>query len=331
MLKAAFMAPDLNFADAAGQSSGLNSLISGNKTVSTQNPMSPYAEDKIDLTPQQWLSTYDQEFKKKNPVYAALNKYYNPYQSSQSLGYSVGQGLHKLRSGSVGNAVGKTLNQGPLIGGLASAIPGLLAGGLGTGLFNMITGQDATHNMGRNALMGGALTGGLGAFSGYLRKYKPDFTSPSYPAPMGYDELMRMKMSERERVADMLASKNASIRKAAFSSGGSMPQSEAKSRILTLIQNAPGLSFNERSQLISGVALLSGPDLGQLASSLSGVIGASAGAIIARFLMNKGLIGTVIGAIFGGTIAKAIFGHVSPTNFLGQRSTQGKDITGEYL
>lgn len=122
-----------------------------------------------------------------------------------------------------------------------------------------------------------------------------------------------------------MSAKSGSV-KSAFTSA-----SEAQAKIVNLIQTAPGLSFNERSQLMAGVAQLSSPDLTQLASSLSGVGGAAIGAIIARFLLNKGLIGTVLGAIFGSNIAKAVFGPSIPRNDLGQPSLQRQYITGQYF
>lgn len=106
--------------------------------------------------------------------------------------------------------------------------------------------------------------------------------------------------------------------------------SEAQGRIFRMINAAPDLSFTEKSQLTSGVAQLGQYDVINLMRSLSGVTGAAVGAIIARYLLNKGLIGTVLGAIFGSTVAKSIFGS-GPKNDLGQESMQGYDITGNKI
>lgn len=112
---------------------------------------------------------------------------------------------------------------------------------------------------------------------------------------------------------------------------GDMTASEAEGRIYRMINAAPGMSFTERSQLTAGVAQLNPQDIMTLARSMAGLSGAAVGALIARFLMNKGLLGTVLGAIFGGSIANALFGNSLPKNDLGMPSMQGRSLTGEYL
>jgi hypothetical protein len=106
--------------------------------------------------------------------------------------------------------------------------------------------------------------------------------------------------------------------------------SEAQGRIFRMINAAPDLSFTEKSQLTSGVAQLSAQDVMNLFGSLSGVGGAAVGAIIARYLLNKGLIGTVLGAIFGSSVAQSIFGS-RPKNDMGFESMQGYDMTGNRI
>ena len=299
-------------------------------TITTQNPASRIKGDTIEMSPLQWMSTYDDEFQKKNPQVAALNKYYNPYQSDRSMGYLLGQGARNL-TGQILAPIGQAANKGPLWGGLAAAVPGLLIGSLGTGIANLVSGKSLTENMFRNSMLAALLTGGLGAYSGYLRKYKPEWkdtpqsVQPQQPQLITPEEEKAMRESNRRQAIEALQKKSGSI-KFAFSSA-----SEAQAKIVQLIQSAPGLSFNERSQLMAGVAQLSSTDLSQLASSLTGVGGAAVGAIIARYLLNKGLIGTVLGAIFGSNIAKAVFGPTIPRNDLGQPSLQGRYITGQYF
>lgn len=292
-------------------------------TLTVQDPMSPYAKDTLEMTPLQWMSTYDPEFKRQNPQYAALNAYYNPHQSNRSFGYALGDNLNKLYQG-YGPMIGNILDKGPMAGGLLSAAPGLLAGALGTGLLNLVTGRSLGSDLLRNALIGGLATGSLGAYSGYLRKYKPQYQRPEPPRMLLPEERQNLH-DLAGAAARQLSFKSASVKRA-FASA-----SEAQSRIVQAIQSSPGLSFQEKSQLIAGVAQLTSNDLSQLASSLAGYGGAAVGAIVARFLLNKGLIGTVLGAIFGGALASSIFGPSIPRNDLGRPSFQGRTITGQYL
>jgi hypothetical protein len=289
------------------------------QTISVPDPLSPYKADSIEMSPVQWMSTYDENFKKQNPQYAALNAYYHPFQSNRSFGYAMGDKLNQLYKG-YGPAIGSILNKGPLAGGLLSAAPGLLLGAAGTGILNLLSGDSLSNNLLRNALVGGLATGSLGAYSGYLRKYKPQFDAPNLePEKWTPEEIKKIHMLSR---AKALAGLNKSA---------AMSSSEAQSRVVQLIQNAPGLSFTEKSQLVAGVSQLSGNEVSQLSSSLAGIGGAAVGAIVARFLMNKGLIGTVLGAIFGGTVARSLFGPPVPRNDLGQPSFQGRTLLGNYL
>jgi hypothetical protein len=293
-------------------------------TLTVPDPLSPYKKDTIEMTPLQWMSTYDEEFKKSNPQYAALNAYYNPFQSNRSLGYALGNNLNQLYKG-YGPVIGDILNKGPLAGGLLSMAPGLLLGAAGTGILNLLTGKSTTTDMLRNALIGGLATGSLGAYSGYVRKYKPQWEEPNFKKEQWSPaELQQMHELNRGQALEGLNQKSAYVKAA-------MGSAEAQSRVVQLIQSAPGLSFSEKSQLIAGVAQLSGNEVSQLSNSLVGIGGAAVGAIVARFLMNKGLIGTVLGAIFGGTVAKSLFGPPVPKNDLGQPSFQGRTLLGQYL
>ena len=295
---------------------------SDSDTVTTQDPMSPYKGDTIQMSPLQWLSTYDKSFKEINPDLAAANAYYHPDQSNRTLGYNVGRYLNKITN-KVGPSIGDILNKGPLIGGLASAAPGLVLGALGTGALNMLTGNNTSDGMLRNALLAALATGSLGAYSAYLRKNKPTFERPKEKELLKPSDIA--EGLNRARSDALLKLKSASVKKA-FSSA-----SEAQAEIVKAIQASPGLSFNEKSQLIAGVSQLASQDLSALAASLSGYGGAAVGAIVARFLLNKGLLGTVLGAIFGGSIAKSLFGASVPRNDLGQPSLQGRTITGQII
>lgn len=296
---------------------------SDDATLTVPDPLSPYKKDTMEMTPLQWMSTYDDEFKKSNPQYAALNAYYHPFQSNRSLGYALGNNLNKLYQG-YGPMIGNILDKGPLAGGLLSAAPGLMLGALGTGALNLFTGRSLTSDLLRNALIGGLATGSLGAYSGYLRKYKPNFEAAEPPEKWTPQELKKIQEATRLKA-------RTGVYKSGFVKAAAMGAAEAQSRVVQLIQSAPGLSFTEKSQLIAGISQLSSNEVSQLSNSLAGIGGAAVGAIVARFLMNKGLIGTVLGAIFGGTVARSLFGPPIPRNDLGQPSFQGRTLLGQYL
>jgi hypothetical protein len=295
------------------------------QTVTMPDPLSPYKQDTMEMSPLQWMSTYDDKFKSQNPEYAALNAYYNPHQSNRSFGYAMGDKLRSLYKG-YGPVIGDILNKGPLAGGLLSMAPGMLLGAAGSGALNLLTGKSLTTDMLRNALIGGLATGSLGAYSGYLRKYKPQWDEPkAEPERWTPGELNNVNAEVKNKVLAALRKQGAYAKSAAMSS------SEAQARVVQLIQDAPGLSFTEKSQLIAGVAQLNSNQVSQLSDSLVGMGGAAVGAVVARFLMNKGLIGTVLGAIFGGTVARSLFGSSVPRNDLGQPSFQGRTLLGQYL
>jgi hypothetical protein len=279
-------------------------------TVEVQNPHSTDSADKIQMSPQQWLSSYDPKFRTMHPSYAATHAYHNPYQSDQSLGYSVGRMLGRGYSKGMPFA-DNILNRGPLVGGMASAIPGALLGALGTGAFNMLSGNpDKTEHTGRNALLGALLTGGVGAFSSYLRQNKPQFNVPPTAPIQGYNNanLPADRINERQQVNNILS-------KSAFSMG-----TEKEDELISLIRDVTGLTPEQKNKLITGISKLSLVDLHTLEASLVGASGAALGAIITRFLMNKGLLGTAVGAILGGTVASSLFAPKPAVNYLGQTS-----------
>jgi hypothetical protein len=130
------------------------------------------------MTPTQWLSTLDPDFKKKYPYFAALNAVTSPSDYKLSLPYNLGNNI----SGTF-NAYKKfadpILNSGPLLGGLYSVAPGALLGGLGTGVYNLFAGNDLMENMGRNTAIGGGIGGLIGAISGYYRKNEVPPSAPN--------------------------------------------------------------------------------------------------------------------------------------------------------
>jgi hypothetical protein len=87
--------------------------------------------------------------------------------------------------------------------------------------------------------------------------------------------------------------------------------------LTTVVANAQGLSQSEKMALAQGIRQLSASEEQVLSRQLRGVAGAAIGAIIGKFLLSKGLLGPIGGAIIGGLLG---FGSQSTkTNILGQQ------------
>jgi len=103
------------------------------------------------------------------------------------------------------------------------------------------------------------------------------------------------------------------------SSGSYRNTMDEVNQIISVIRGAPGMTVGEKAQMVNGVSDLSSSDLLNLTQLLGSSSGAVAGAIVARFLLNRGLIGTLVGGLAGGLIGGSMFGRKSgPTTFLGE-------------
>ena len=81
-----------------------------------------------------------------------------------------------------------------------------------------------------------------------------------------------------------------------------------KMEINQLLQSAPGLSFQDRTSMSLGVNQLTQEQARELLEMLGTVGGAGIGALIAKFLMHAGFLGTMAGAAVGGWLGNA-FSH----------------------
>lgn len=97
--------------------------------------------------------------------------------------------------------------------------------------------------------------------------------------------------------------------------------------IIQVIQQAPGLSFQERARLIQAVSTLDPQDLSQLERMLAMAGGAGVGALITRFLAGKGKRGILLGAVLGGVVARNLM-DPRPVNAFGQRTQTGRTFSG---
>ena len=110
--------------------------------------------------------------------------------------------------------------------------------------------------------------------------------------------------------------------------GHNMSKQASASEIIQIIQQAPGLSFQERARLIQAVNTLAPQDQSQLARMLAMSGGAGVGALVTRFLAGKGKRGILMGAVLGGVVARNLM-DTRPVNAFGQRTQTGKNIFGQ--
>ena len=97
--------------------------------------------------------------------------------------------------------------------------------------------------------------------------------------------------------------------------------SDPKVIIVNAISQAPDLNFYQRADLMSAVSGMPYMAAGRLSEMIENAGGSIAGASIARFLMNTGLLGTGLGAVVGSSVADAFF-HPPTLNAAGQLSTR---------
>lgn len=167
----------------------------GGASIATQSPFTQAPVAPMHLTPLQWRSTFDQEFKNQHPGIAAVNSIKNPYDYKLGLPYGIGRGIKNLVSGT--KNLSSILDKGPFVGGLASIIPGALISALGTGAYNLSTGRDLTEGMLPNALIGGGIGGALGAWGGHLRTNNIPEVEPDRQRILTDEEMKKRRDAER--------------------------------------------------------------------------------------------------------------------------------------
>lgn len=282
-------------------------LALGSDSVQIKSPHTTAPGSGVTLSPDAAKATFDPATRRNDPSWAARNEYRHPFQTTQSTAYRLGNEIGRplLLRGAQGWH--NLFNQGPGAGAGAGALGGALVGLLGTGAYNIFRGAPLSEGVLRNLLLAGAVGAGAGGYIGRRHTY------PLTPNP-----------GRRERRYGPGYLKQAMYKGDDFGSDG-------KNRILAALRMAPGLSFHQRGQLMAGVSRLSSSEARMLANFLSGAGGAAAGALIAKFLMKRGLVGQVMGAVMGGVLGRAVFGRAAPRNFIGQRAFVGRDFSGNPL
>lgn len=188
--------------DAANKLKTIVPYLKGN--IKTQ---SPFTNEKanIDLSPVQWLSTFDKSFKSKYPALAALNEVNSPSDYKLSPAFNLGSQLSNAFR-SYRDFTNPILDSGPLLGGLYSIAPGALIGALSTGAYNLFKGNDLTENMWRNTAIGGGLGGLLGAVSGYYRTHDIDPMDAAKAKILTPSQIDEVRKQERKNVENAMVS-----------------------------------------------------------------------------------------------------------------------------
>jgi hypothetical protein len=85
----------------------------------------------------------------------------------------------------------------------------------------------------------------------------------------------------------------------------------SKEDIIRIVELSSQLSSQEKMQAVSAIGQLSGSQLSQLRNILATAGGGAVGLLIFRWLMGKGLISSIAGAVIGGVIGQSLFGAPS--------------------
>lgn len=275
------------------------------------DPNLPIEGNDVTMTPETFKATFDEDYRRERPLQAAMHAYRHRFQDQTQPGHVLGSVygpmvMDKLRSGA-----------GLFAHGPGAAALGMGAGGAAIGLLGALGWNGLTNRVSVNpltaSLMAGLLGAGIGGFGGYAHRSAVH----GYPGPRSRTSPRMLSPDEYMAGISSIMGKTASWR------GGNSFNESRKDReaIQAMLRNAPGLSFNERAHLVQGVQQLSDSEVGSLRRLLRSSGGSMAiGALVARFLLGKGLISTLVGAVAGGAVSKAFFNSVNaPRTFGGQR------------
>ena len=317
--------------------SAIGTAATNGGVVGMPDPNTGAAKDPVRLTPLSFKSTFDEDFKKKNPFSSAMNSYQHKFQPEHQLPYHIGaQYGRPMLNGGV-NFLSNWFNQGAAGAGGMGALGGGLLGYLGASGLNFMRGEDSVDPT-RAAMLGalgGGLFGGTGGWikdrvnSGNVSVVDPG-ANPTSITPQTYIDYFKSmgvptKAAEvKEIPVEVVQPEPTNTTKSADWRDGSSSSFrdtlDEADQIIAIIRKASGLSSTEKSKMMQAVDSLSNSDIVKLKQLVGASSGAAAGAIIARFLLNRGLIGTLVGALAGGVVGGSMFGGRSSgsSTFLGQ-------------
>lgn len=246
----------------------------------------------ITLTGIKARATLDPEFQRLDPARTALYRHReNAYEDA--AGYRIGSGVGNwMRSVSNNpSPYGPLGTKGPISGALAMGIPAAILG-LGAGyIADKFSDSGESKWAPRAAIGAGVLGSALGAYSGY----------------------------HRNKVASMSPWK--------LDSSIGVPD---KSRILAVLNSSPGLSYQQKNVFSEGISQLSDSDARRLLQLILSAGGFGIGAIIAKFLMGAGLMGTMLGGLAGGLVGNAV-APKQPKDALGRNTLGNRDLYGRTI
>lgn len=283
--------------------------IAAAKGFTGPDPNTLLENDKVTMTPETFKSTFDEEYRKKHPMTSSMMAYRHKLQPQHQMGYILGSEVARPAYGAIRSGLNRYFDMGPLGAAALGGIGGAGLGAIGSMGWNAIS--DRQVNPKAIATIAALLGASLGGIGGYARQkaHSPYVAAVdnrfNRVSPEDYDK----------QVQDVMMGKTAGWREP-----GSPSFQDARNMIMQMLQSAPGMSFNERAHLMQGVNQLSQQDASKLANMLGMAGGAAIGAIISRFLIGKGLISTLLGAVTGGVVGSALFGTspVGPTTYGGQ-------------
>lgn len=237
------------------------------------------------------------DFQRINPAQAALwrDQGYQSYGETDpatTLGRSLRDILSSPGAQSIQRGFAQLFNHGVVPGAVAGGTGlGLLGGAAGLGL-NALGGSGWGRRLGWGGLLLGALLGGL---AGHYRSQNP-----------GTPKAASFKRSF------------------GFNDDTSDPLPTIRERLLA----DPTISPDTQGTLLELVAQLSMNQLQRLRSMLGAVVGAGAGALVARFLMGAGLLGTLAGAIGGGWLGNRFASGSGSSTLAGNGAGDRQDLYG---
>jgi hypothetical protein len=216
----------------------------------------------IKLTGNTALATLDPETRSKRPLFAATHEY-QEFDPRDNLGQQLGRGLHNALTSP--NFISKTLDKGPLVGGLSGAL-GVGALGYGAGwLMNKGDDPEAKKKRRRWGMLAALAGGAAGAYSGHWRTKESSWR-------------MSTSGDHRQQVMDAISA----------APGLSFQQ---RSQFMMGVSKLPDSQVNRLAELIPTVT---GIGVGALVAKF--LMGAGLGGIVLG-----GMLGGVIGHALGST------------------------------